>query len=208
MGLVDIVSTGCQQIQQLFLNAPLGSSHTRYATLAAATAACCIVSSSSLMAFLTFRKQYKVHKTGIIVVTGSSSGIGKHATEYLAAKLSDFTVYAGVRKQSDADKITALGVSNLKPLLLDVSSHQSCVDAMEVITADVAKTGRPLVAVVNNAGVSRVAACEYHRLDDMRAVFDTNFFGAVDLTQLALPLLRASSGRVIMTSSILGRFGT
>lgn len=64
------------------------------------------------------RKEYTVHKEGIVLVTGASTGIGRHAAEALAA--SGYTVFAGVRKQSDADSIISSNIRNLRPIILGV----------------------------------------------------------------------------------------
>jgi len=61
--------------------------------------------------------------------------------------------------------------------------------------------------VVNNAGISRTSPAEYHLVQDAKQVFDTNFFGVLDLVQLTIPLLRDSKGRIIMVSSLAGLIG-
>lgn len=59
-------------------------------------------------------REFKVHRSGAILVTGASTGIGNHAALNLAQKHPDITVYAGVRKQSDADALAAQGLANLR----------------------------------------------------------------------------------------------
>jgi NAD(P)-dependent dehydrogenase (short-subunit alcohol dehydrogenase family) len=118
-----------------------------------------------------------------------------------------YRVYAGVRRDKDVGMITELGKSNLFPLLVDVSSHPSCVQAIEFLTQETQRLGLPFVALVNNAGVSRKLPVEFHELSDAKRVFDTNYFGVLDMVQLSLPLLRKSQGRIIMTSSITGFIG-
>ena len=49
----------------------------------------------------------------------------------------------------------------------------------------------PLVAIVNNAGIARNVPLEFHALGDFKRIFETNVFGAIEITQLALPLLRS-----------------
>lgn len=61
-----------------------------------------------------FKKAYPVHSTGVIIVTGASTGIGNHAVKYLAEKHSSIVVYAGVRKDADFEAIKAVGLSNLR----------------------------------------------------------------------------------------------
>ena len=78
--------------------------------------------------------------------------------------------------------------------MFDVTNHQSCVDAIELVRGHMKSNGLPFAALVNNAGVSRRYVAEFQDLNDARSLFETNFFGMVDLTQLALPLLRQNAG--------------
>lgn len=149
-----------------------------------------------------FQKTYHVHKDGIVLITGASTGIGRHAAEYLADH-TNFTVYAGVRKERDINDILSLNKPNLIPILLDVTSKESIEAAIKVIQA----SSKPFVALVNNAGISRGVVFEAHDIDDAKTVFETNVFGVLRLTQLALPYLRQSQGRVVMISSVAGKIG-
>src|SRR5688500_729107 len=99
------------------------------------------------------RLTYRTHETGLILITGASTGIGRHAAEHLASK-HKFTVLAGVRKDSDAADIVKMNIPNLKPILIDVANHDSCVSAVDTIKAMMTESGLPFVALVNNAGVS------------------------------------------------------
>lgn len=151
------------------------------------------------------RKEYKVHPRGAILVTGASSGIGKDAAVRLAS--AGYFVFAGVRKPSDAEKILNSNVKNIAPLILDVTDHDTCVAAIRAVSKHCEENGLPFVALINNAGVSRRSVAEFHEIADIRAVYDTNVFGLIDITQLALPMLRQHQGRIIMISSIAGFFG-
>ncbi len=93
------------------------------------------------------RKAYPVHQSGVVLISGASKGIGKHAAEQLARKHPSLTVYAGVRKLADGDAITQVGLGNLKPLLLDVTDQESCVAAYLKIKAETSEK-LPLVAIV------------------------------------------------------------
>lgn len=149
---------------------------------------------------ILLREQFPVHRSGAVLITGASSGIGRHAAEYLAVK--GFTVFAGVRKVRDAEAIKNNGNKNMHPLLIDVSNHDSVVKAVSTLTLELKSLQMPLVGLVNNAGVGEAFTAEMHPWENMRGMFDTNFWGAVDLTQEALPLLREGKGRVIMISSV------
>jgi NAD(P)-dependent dehydrogenase (short-subunit alcohol dehydrogenase family) len=150
---------------------------------------------------LLFQKEYAV-QTGIVVISGASSGIGRHAAVHLAG--NGYTVFAGVRKEADADSILNLQVKGLHPVLLDVTNHDSCVSALDTVKQFSRESGLPIVGLVNNAGVSRKFPAELHDLSDIRRLFDTNFFGMIDLTQIFIPVLRESKGRIVMISSLSG----
>jgi NAD(P)-dependent dehydrogenase (short-subunit alcohol dehydrogenase family) len=149
---------------------------------------------------------YATHSKGIVIISGASTGIGRHAAEYLANN-TELVVLAGVRKQHDAEDITGMKIKNLVPVLLDVADHGSCVRAVESMRALMKELNLPLIAVVNNAGISRRASLEVHDLEDIKYLFETNLFGAIDLTQLTMPMLRESKGRVLMVSSVAGKVG-
>lgn len=157
---------------------------------------------------LLLQKEYLVHSKGIVVVTGASSGIGRHFVESFAAGNSGFTVLAGVRKESDAESIRAVGLANLLPWVIDVSSPTSCADASEFVKKMTSEKSLPLVALVNNAGTSRNFPVEFHDLDDVQALYDINVFGMLRITQMLLPLLRQYQGRVVQISSLNGRIAT
>lgn len=135
-----------------------------------------------------------------ILVTGASTGIG-HATALRLAE-SGFTVFAGVRKESDARDKDALH-ENIRPLLLDVTSAETIASAFAVIR----ESGLPLYGLLNNAGIAVGGPLEYLPLDALRRQFDVNVFGTIAVTQAAIPFLRATRGRIVTIGSIAGRFG-
>ena len=117
---------------------------------------------------------------------------------------------AGVRKRSDFDEIEAGRRDGrwpgLRPLIIDVTSTESITAAAEKVSELLAATGQPLVSVVNNAGVaSEMVPPERLRTEEIRYVFDVNFFGALETTRAFIPLLRQHQGRVVMISSIAGK---
>lgn len=147
--------------------------------------------------------QYLVHNEGYVLITGASTGIGNHAAIDIATK-TNLTVLAGVRKEKDIGIIKKLNIKNLQPIIIDVTSHESNLHAVAEIKNLMEENHLPFVALINNAGISRSIPVEFHHLEDVRLLFETNFFGLLDLTQLLLPSLRFSKGRIIQISSVAG----
>jgi len=158
---------------------------------------------SLALALLLLDPLQPVLARGAVIVSGASTGIGRDAAENLARRHAGLVVFAGVRRVEDAEAVRAVGLPNLLPVDLDVRSAASVAAAVATASA----TGLPLAAVVCNAGLARgPTAVEFHEVEDARALFDVNVFGALRLTQAALPLLRASRGRVVLVSSVFGAF--
>jgi short-subunit dehydrogenase len=149
------------------------------------------------------RVEYPVHSKGFVLITGASTGIGRHSAEHLA-NTTEFTVLAGVRKESDAESISAMNIPNLQPLMIDVNSQESCIEAIASLVSMMKSSDLPFVALVNNAGMARRSSVEFHTIEDAKKLFEVNFFGVLRLTQLVLPLLRESKGRIVMISSVAG----
>jgi NAD(P)-dependent dehydrogenase (short-subunit alcohol dehydrogenase family) len=133
-----------------------------------------------------------------ILVSGASSGIGE-ATVLTAAR-AGMRVYAGVRAPADAERVAALD-ANVRAVQLDVTDAVSIDAAVGVVRAD----GVALTGLVNNAGVALGGPIESLSLDALRAQFEVNCFGAIALTQAALPLLRLQPSRIVFVGSISGR---
>jgi short-subunit dehydrogenase len=148
--------------------------------------------------------EYPVHKLGVILVTGASTGIGRHAVEYLANNYEGLIVFAGVRNEESMRQLQAIGLKNLIPIRLDVTAPEDCIAVRDSIISFVTEKEIPFIALVNNAGVASMYPAEYHPLDDMEYTFRVNFFGLMHLTQLFLPLVRRSQGRIVMMSSTAG----
>lgn len=132
-----------------------------------------------------------------VLVTGCSSGIGKATAIRLAR--AGHTVYATARRIADLAEAEAAGC---RPLPLDVTSEESMVAAVRAVEEEQGAVG----ALINNAGYSQSGAFEAVPLERVRAQFETNVFGLVRLTQLALPgMRRQRSGRVVNLSSMGGK---
>jgi NAD(P)-dependent dehydrogenase (short-subunit alcohol dehydrogenase family) len=137
------------------------------------------------------------------VITGSSSGIG-FETSLLLAK-NGFSTYATVR---NADKAKALrdisdkGELPIQVVELDVDSDKSVEDAIERINDE----SRRIDVLVNNAGYALVGALEELSMDEIKAQFETNLFGAIRVMKAVLPIMRKQqAGTIVNVSSMGGR---
>lgn len=132
-----------------------------------------------------------------VLITGSSTGIGKATALYLDRL--GFRVFAGVRKTSDGDALCAHASELLTPLLMDVTDAGAIAQAKEVVSSAVGEGG--LSGLVNNAGIAFQSPVEFIPLDDLRALFEVNVFGMLAVTQAFLPLVRQARGRIVNISS-------
>jgi NAD(P)-dependent dehydrogenase (short-subunit alcohol dehydrogenase family) len=137
--------------------------------------------------------------SGGVLITGASTGIGEATA--LRLQGAGFSVFAGVRKPEDGERLSAAGVTVVHPL--DVTSADQIAAAAR--TVEDALAGRPLKGIVNNAGIGIAGPLEALDLDDFRRTLEVNTTGQVAVTQAFLPLLRRSRGRVVNMSSIGGR---
>ena len=131
-----------------------------------------------------------------VLITGASSGIGRHATEALAAE--GYFVYAGARKQKDLDALNE--IFNVQAVRLDVTVQDDIDAAVETIR----EAGRGLHGLVNNAGVAAGGPLIEIDEDSVRWLFDVNVFGVLKVTQAFAPLIIESKGRITTIGSISG----
>jgi len=134
------------------------------------------------------------------LVTGTSSGIGEACVRRLAA--GSWTVYAGVRRPEDGERLAGVG-GDVRPLILDVSDTEQVDAAVDRLQTDTGDQG--LAGLVNNAGIGVGGPVEYLSDEDWQRVFDVNLFAPVRLSRLAMPLLRAGHGRIVYIGSVGGR---
>ncbi len=140
-----------------------------------------------------------------VFITGASSGIGLATVERLDAR--GYRIYAGVRRDDDAERLAQRGSAGLIPVCLDLTNPASIERALTRIEEDLG--GKGLDAVVNNAGTTAVAPLEFTPLETVRHQFDINIIGHLAVLQAALRLLRCGgSGRIINIGSVSGRVST
>ena len=141
----------------------------------------------------------------VAVVTGSSSGIG-HETALTLAR-NGYTTYATMRNTSKAAEIQSIASKENLPIIvkqLDVTKDESVRNAIQQI---VSEAGR-IDVVVNNAGYGLTGAFEDLSIEEIKAQYETNFFGVIRVTQAILPIMRKQrSGKIINISSGAGRLG-
>jgi NAD(P)-dependent dehydrogenase (short-subunit alcohol dehydrogenase family) len=126
-----------------------------------------------------------------VLITGCSSGYGLETARHFHAR--GWTVIATMRSPRDGVLPRS---ERLRVLPLDVTDPASIAEA-------IAASG-PLDALVNNAGVGLVGAFEATPMAQVRRLFETNTFGAMAMTQAAIPQFRARRSGVVVnvTSSV------
>jgi NAD(P)-dependent dehydrogenase (short-subunit alcohol dehydrogenase family) len=141
----------------------------------------------------------------VALVTGSSSGIGFETA--LALARENYFTYASMRNTSKAGKIQEIAEKenlNLKVIELDIDKEDSIKSAVKKIQE---QKGR-IDVLVNNAGYGLFGCLEDITMDELKAQFQTNFFGIVSLIQEIAPIMRKQgSGIIVNVSSVAGRIG-
>jgi NAD(P)-dependent dehydrogenase (short-subunit alcohol dehydrogenase family) len=134
-----------------------------------------------------------------VLISGASRGIGRATALRLAR--AGWSVYATVRRPDDGEELVAEAGAAVHPLQLEVT------DDAQIAALDEALPER-LDALVNNAGIVVSGPLETLSAADLREQFDVNVVGAVAMTNLVLPRLRAARGRIVFVSSLSGRVST
>ena len=141
----------------------------------------------------------------IALVTGSSSGIGFETA--LALARENYFTFASMRNTDKAGTIQEIAKKenlNLEVIELDVDKEESIKSAVKKIQE---QKGR-IDVLVNNAGYGLFGCVEDITIDDLKAQFETNFFGVVRLIQEISPIMRKTgSGIIVNVSSVAGRIG-
>ena len=147
----------------------------------------------------------QVNSQEIAIVTGSSSGMGFETS--LALARNGFHTYASMRKLEDGGSNKIIGIAKnenlpLEVIQLDVNNDKSVTDAINRIETEKNR----IDVVVNNAGYDLAGAIEEISMDEMRAQFETNFFGAVKVMQAVIPIMRKQrNGKIVNVTSMGGR---
>src|SRR3984885_2186100 len=153
-----------------------------------------------------------MHNKPVALVTGANKGIGLQVAKDLSAH--GFTVLVGSRNLERGETAANTVGVDARALQLDVTNQASITAAAERIRNEFGR----LDVLVNNAGISHAGKPgrplpemvksgrpSSASLDDVRAVYETNVFGVIAVTQAMLPLLReAPAGRIVNVSSTAG----
>jgi short-subunit dehydrogenase len=141
----------------------------------------------------------------VAIVTGSSSGIGFETSLTLAR--NGFYTYATMRKleEEKSKPLTEVAKSEnleLQVIGLDVDNDKSVTDAIDTIVYE----RKRVDVLINNAGYALGGPLEDSSMDEIKAQFETNFFGAVRATKAVLPVMRKQgAGKIVNITSMGGR---
>ena len=142
-----------------------------------------------------------------VVVTGASTGIGWGCVKVLIA--GGARVFGSVRKQADADRLSAAFGPTFTPLLFDVTDGAAVAAGARQVEA--ALGGETLSGLVNNAGIAVPGPLLYLKVDDFAHQLTVNVTGQLIVTQAFAPLLgvdrarKGAAGRIVMISSVGGK---
>jgi len=131
-----------------------------------------------------------------IVITGSSSGIGKATAKHFAAQ--GWKVAATMRKPENETELNQL--ENVSLYALDVTDEASIAEATQQILADFGTVD----VVLNNAGYSLSGAFEAATPEQIQRQFDVNVFGLMNVTLAFLPHFRANGAGLFLNVSSMG----
>lgn len=140
-----------------------------------------------------------------VLITGANKGIGFETARQLAQL--NYFVYLGSRNKAHGleaiQKLNELDITNVEAIVIDVADSNSVRQARQELESKISS----LDILINNAGIAgdqpqNLASGD---LGNLRRIFDTNFFGAIQTTQEFLPLLKKSGqSAIINVSSEIG----
>lgn len=138
-------------------------------------------------------------KEKIVLITGSSSGMGKETALSLAKK--GFIVYAGSRTPK---KLENLNIQNLIPIKLDITNPENVKQTIKFIN----KEHGNIDVLINNAGYGLVSTIEDLDEKEMFDQYNINVFGLLRVCKEVIPSMRKQNiGVIINISSFLGKIG-
>ena len=134
--------------------------------------------------------------TKVVIITGASSGIGLAIGRYLVSK--SYTVY-GTSRNPKTERL-----EGMQMLSLDVTQPDTITALIHTITQQAGRVDY----LINNAGMGITGPLEETPDDEIRRVFETNYFGTLEMIRAVLPVMRKQqSGMIINVTSIAGYMG-
>ena len=146
------------------------------------------------------------NKSNTVLVTGTSSGIGRGLCQALIEK--GYKVFGTVRNRKDAIELKKEFGENFDALLVDVTDEKQVIKAKERVHNYLGE--KPLTALIKNAGIATLGPVEFLPTSDFKKQIDTKILGTFICTKIFLPLLgtdnnlNGNPGRIVNISSILG----
>ncbi|XP_005991839.1 retinol dehydrogenase 8a [Latimeria chalumnae] len=143
----------------------------------------------------------------VVLITGCSSGIGlKLAVQLAQDAKKRYYVIATMRDLRKREKLEEAAGDALEKTMtikpLDVCSEESVTECLNGIQ------DRRVDVLINNAGIGQIGPIESISTDEMKKVFETNFFGAIRMIKAVLPdMKKRKSGHIIVMSSVMGLQG-
>src|SRR6266404_424355 len=146
------------------------------------------------------KAEWRTFMSKVWLVTGSASGLGRNIAEAVLA--SGDRLVATARDPRGLEDLVEKYGDQVRTAPLDVTDEDAAYAAVQVA---VDAFGR-LDVVVNNAGYGDIAPFEQLSSQRFKALVDTNFYGVVNMTRAALPIMRKQkSGCILQISSVGGR---
>lgn len=143
------------------------------------------------------------------VITGASTGIGHASTKVLTGK--GFHVFAGIRKDEDAQRLKSEFGDKVTPLKMDVTDAETLTTAASQVRAALGQS--TLDGLVCNAGIAVAGPLIHIDVAEVEKQLDVNVLGVLRTVQAFAPLLGVEDGRmgepgrIVMMSSVAGKMG-
>lgn len=144
-----------------------------------------------------------LHQGRNIIVTGSNRGIGRAIVCKLASEGAN--VWACARKRYDGfeewlGEVASQNGVHIEPVYFDLNNEKQTKEAV----LGIVRSKKNIDGLVNNAGVALYSKFQLISIDDVKKIFDQNYFSALYLTQLIVRKMTKNTGSIVFLSSISG----